>query len=407
MFKNQELTKKQIVEILLVILVMGVLLLVSDYIKANYKFDGTIERNQAGEGSSTEDLRLSFLDEKQEMTVEVSDKRLSKKQIDKAFSKAIKEIDKTYLGDNKSANDVTTDLDLRTSYVDGLIEAQWKFDIYGIIGNNGKLRDENIPEKGEIVNVTALLYYEEEECIYSFSVVVNQKSLDTLEGQLAAINREVESIDENTRTKSSLKLPGEVEGMDLVWKKKMDYRGLQLILLGFAAVGAILIGKRRDAAKAEKEAIEAKEKDYPMIVSELSILMGAGMSFRKALERISAKYLASVKNGGEKKAGFEEIVKTYRKMIDGLGEIQALEELGKNSESKEYRKLSMMLIQNLRKGSKELISSLEKEEKYAFEMRKQRALRAGEEASTKLLLPMAGMLGIVIVVLVVPAIMQL
>ncbi len=67
----------------------------------------------------------------------------------------------------------------------------------------------------------------------------------------------------------------------------------------------------------------------------------------------------------------------------------------------------MLLVQNLRKGSRELLDTLEKEEKYAFEMRKQSAVRAGEEASTKLLIPMAGMLFIVIVVLVVPAIMQI
>ena len=98
---------------------------------------------------------------------------------------------------------------------------------------------------------------------------------------------------------------------------------------------------------------------------------------------------------------------TYRKMMDGMGEIAALEDMGQKSESKEYRKLAMLLVQNLRKGSKDLIATLEKEEQYAFEMRKQRAIRAGEEASTKLLLPMAGMLFIVIVILIVPALMQL
>ena len=66
----------------------------------------------------------------------------------------------------------------------------------------------------------------------------------------------------------------------------------------------------------------------------------------------------------------------------------------------------MLLVQNLKKGSKDLLESLEKEESAAFEMRKQRALRLGEEASTKLLIPLAGMLFIVIVVLIVPALMQ-
>ena len=84
-----------------------------------------------------------------------------------------------------------------------------------------------------------------------------------------------------------------------------------------------------------------------------------------------------------------------------------LEELGKNSESREYRKLSMLLVQNLRKGSRDLLDCLEKEEKYAFELRKQNAIRAGEQASTKLLIPMAGMLFIVILILIVPAILQI
>ena len=407
MFKNKELTKKQIIEILVITSILGIMILVWDFISANYRFDGTIERNQPGKGTITEDLYLSFLDKKEEITVEVSDKKLTKKQVDKVFKKAIKEIEKTYLGENKSANNVTKDLDLRTSYVDELIEAQWKFDTYGIISSDGKLRLENISDDGNVVNIVAHLYYEEEEYIYSFSVVVYPLGIDTYEGQLQAIVKQVKTQDVDTRTKGVMKLPKQVEGMDLVWKQKMNYRGLQIIILGFVAVGALLYGKKRDAKKAAKEAVEAREKDYPMIVSELSILMGAGMSFRKALERISGKYLASIKSGGEKRPGFEEIVKTYRKMVDGLGEIQALEELGKSCDSKEYRKLSMMLIQNLRKGSKELISSLEKEEKYAFEMRKQRALRLGEEASTKLLMPMAGMLGIVIIILVVPAMMQL
>ncbi|CBK75464.1 Bacterial type II secretion system protein F domain [Butyrivibrio fibrisolvens 16/4] len=130
------------------------------------------------------------------------------------------------------------------------------------------------------------------------------------------------------------------------------------------------------------------------------------MSFRKALERIVKRYSDGVNNGQEKRPGFEEILKTYRKIVDGKGEIQALEELGKSSECKEYRKLSMLLVQNLKKGSKDLLESLEKEESAAFEMRKQRALRLGEEASTKLLIPLAGMLFLVIVVLIVPALMQ-
>ena len=407
MLKSHDLTKKNLMEIVLVTTILGLGILVYDFVNTNINFNGVIKRNEAGAGSISENLELEFSDHRQEYEVEVSEQKLSEKEIEKNFDRAIREIEDSYLGENRSANNVTYDLILETEYVDGLIEASWKTSPYGIISRDGKLRAENIPEDGEIVDLQCTLYYEDCERYYSFSVVVNRKSMDTVEGKLEAINRRVKEIDESTRESEIYKLPGEIAGEKLEWKKKMNYRGLQIILLGLITVAGLIIGKKQDEKKAKALRIEELERDYPQIVSQLSILMGAGMSFRKALERITKKYMQDINDGASQKAGYEEILKTCRKISDGKGEIQALEELGKTCECKEYRKLSMLLVQNLRKGSRDLLDTLEKEEKYAFEMRKQRAVRAGEVASTKLLLPMAGMLFIVIVVLVVPAIMQI
>ncbi len=407
MEKTRELTKKQLILILIAILALGATLLIYDFIDTNMRFDGQLDRAEAGAGAVMEDLTVEFLDKNEELKVEISDKRLSEKEIKKVYKKAIREIEETYLGQNSDANNVTYDLDLRSSYADGLIEAQWKFDPYGVISSEGKLNQEEIPEEGVVVNLTAILYYEDQENLYSFSVVVNQMGLDTLEGQLAAINREVKAQDLSTRGKSKLALPKTLGDIKLNWKRKMNFRGLQLMILGGVAVLAIQLGKKQDEKKARQKLLDEKIQDYPMIVSQLSILMGAGMSFRKALERIISKYVTGIQHGKNPRAGFEEMVRTYRMINDGRGEIQALEELAKSSESKEYRKLAMMLVQNLRKGSKDLLVALEKEEKNAFEMRKQNAIRAGEEASTKLLVPMTGMLFIVIVILMVPAVMQI
>lgn len=405
MQKSHDLTKKQLIEIVIVTTILGFGILLYDFVNTN--FDGIIKRKDAGKGILSEELRLEFLDQTKDFKVDVSDRRLSDSQIEASFDKAIAEIEDTYLGENKDANNVTYDINLRSEYVDGLISARWKTSPYGIISSDGKLKVENIPEDGELINIIGTLYYEEDkERVYSFSVLVKRKSIDTVDGQLEAINRAVVEKDLASREKDYFKLPGKVEGIKLNWKRKMDFRGLKIILLGIAAVLALMVGKNLDKKKEAVKRVEEMEKDYPLIVNQLSILMGAGMSFRNALERIVNRYVESVKGGGNKRPGFEEILKTYRKIVDGRGERQALEELGKTCECKEYRKLSMLLVQNLKKGSKDLLDSLEKEEANAFEMRKQRAKRLGEEASTKLLIPLAGMLFIVIVVLVVPALMQ-
>ena len=406
MQKNHDLTSKQLIEIVVVCVALGIGLLIHDYLETRINFDGTIKRSAAGTGNTTEDLELNFLDQNKELSVEVSDKSLSDKEISTKINEAIEEIEASYLRKNKSANEVCYDLNLKSSYCDGLIDAYWTFDKFGLISSDGKLRTEEIPEEGEVVNLVAQLSYEEQTELYSFSVFVCHKSINTLDGQLEAIEKAVKNVDSTTRDKDKMVLPTEVEDMKLSWKRKMDYRGLQVIILGLVTVLGIQLGKKKDEKKAKQLEIAEKEKDYPMIVSELSILMGAGMSLRKALERIISRYNQK-KKSGIVRPGYEDISVTYRKMCDGLGEVAALEDLGMNSESKEYRKLAMLLAQNLRKGSADLISCLEKEEKYAFEMRKQRAIKAGEEASTKLLIPMAGMLFIVIVILVVPAIMQM
>ncbi len=393
-------------KILIACLVLGLGMLVYDYFSLRVSFDGMLKRNEAGRGPLTDELELHFKGNDRDYEIEIAEKGLSKKQQKKLFAQAIKELESSYLGKNKTPDKVIYDLNLQKSYCDGMILAEYKFDKYGIISDDGRLQYENIPEEGEVVGIVAELMYEDVSELYCFNVVVMQPGLDTITGQLKAIDKAVEKADKATRTKDYITLPNTAGNMQLKWKKKMNYRGLQVMFLGMVAVAGLMLGKKRDEKLVEKKRLEEKERDYPRIVSELSILMGAGMSFRNALERITSKYNAT-KNSGQIRPGYEEMALTYRKIVDGMGEIAALEDLGMKSESKEYRKLAMLLSQNLKKGSKDLLDSLEKEERYSFEMRKQRVIREGEEASTKLLLPMAGMLFIVITILVVPAMMQM
>ena len=66
-------------------------------------------------------------------------------------------------------------------------------------------------------------------------------------------------------------------------------------------------------------------------------------------------------------------------------------------------KLGTLLSQNIRKGNKDLLLKLRQEAAVALEERKNRARKAGEEAGTKLLLPMMMMLCIVMVLIMIPA----
>ena len=66
-------------------------------------------------------------------------------------------------------------------------------------------------------------------------------------------------------------------------------------------------------------------------------------------------------------------------------------------------KFGMLLSQNLRKGTKGLTNLLQREAQEAFEERKNMAKKLGEEAGTKLMIPLFLMLAVVFVIVTVPA----
>lgn len=125
---------------------------------------------------------------------------------------------------------------------------------------------------------------------------------------------------------------------------------------------------------------------------------------RKALERIALDYQIRRKTKSFRaRPAYEELLYTWQEMESGISEGNAYEHLGARCQGTSYRALATLLTQNLKKGSKGLLELLEQESSEAFEERRRRARAEGEKAGTKLLLPMMLMLGVVFLLILVPA----
>ena len=146
--------------------------------------------------------------------------------------------------------------------------------------------------------------------------------------------------------------------------------------------------------------------EYPAFVSKLTILMGSGMTLFMAWKKIAESYVSRREN--EKMPEhplYEEICVTCREVESGMGEQHAYERFAERIGLQSYRKLCSILTQNMRKGTAGLLLLLEKECQQAFEERKNIAKKYGEEAGTKLLFPMMLMFGIIVAVIMIPAMM--
>lgn len=127
------------------------------------------------------------------------------------------------------------------------------------------------------------------------------------------------------------------------------------------------------------------------------------MTVRTAWERIALDYQEVKEKGGEVRPAYEEMLQTYYQMRSGTPEGKAYEEFGRRCILQPYLKLAGLLEQNRKTGTKNLRHLLQIEMSDAFEQRKNLARRQGEEAATKLLIPLFLMLGVVMVIVVVPA----
>ena len=131
------------------------------------------------------------------------------------------------------------------------------------------------------------------------------------------------------------------------------------------------------------------------------------MTVFAAWRRITANYEEKCRQmSGAEHPLYEEMKLTCREVDSGVSEMRAIERFGERVGLHRYRKFCSLITQNLQKGTRGLGQLLECEAADAFEERKNLAKKYGEEAGTKLLLPMLLMFGIVVVIIMVPAMMS-
>ena len=97
------------------------------------------------------------------------------------------------------------------------------------------------------------------------------------------------------------------------------------------------------------------------------------------------------------------MVYTCRELLSGVSEGAAYEHFGRRTGLQEYIRLSTLLMQNLKRGNGTLLERLQEETQKANEERLQQGRKLGEEAGTKLLVPMVLLLAVVMIVLMIPA----
>ena len=239
---------------------------------------------------------------------------------------------------------------------------------------------------------------------YRIYVGIVPRALSRYESLLLKLQQAITTEDEGSLGENMLSLPTEIDGQRIYYSEHEDRSYLLLPLLGVIAAMAIYM-RQGQARQTEKKQREARLMlDYAELVSKLMVYIGAGLTVRNALETISQHFDALIARGiKEDRPLYQELRTMVIQFRRNMPESEIYLSFGRRVNLKPYTKLVSLIEQNRMNGARNLRAMLELEMEDAFEQRKTTARRLGEEAGTKLLLPLFIMLGIVMIIVIVPA----
>ncbi len=386
---------------------LSLMLCISSGAEVKITENGSLERSDFGGKEYSVDLVASDEsgNELGQYHLPVETRVFTDEETEKLFELASKELEIVVLNGNESFDRVTTDLDLAEKLEGFPFDIRWKLDNYEVMHFDGRLIEEKIPEEGVVVELVANYSYKDLRYQQVFYANIMPKVLNPAQRVYVEIEKMLHSADEESAEDGEIVLPESYEDHKIIWSQKLKDNSLLLLLLTLIGGAASYVLKDKELKKTMEERQQELLADYPQFVSKLVLYMGAGMTVRNVFEKLSSSYVKKREKGAEKRYLYEEILRVNRELRTGASESEAYERFGARCATKQYTRLSTLLSQNIRKGNGELLVLLSEESKKAFEERMDKVKKTGEEAGTKLLLPMIIMLVIVMAMIIVPAYM--
>lgn len=351
-------------------------------------------RPDIGQEDREESLYVTIGEKKVPFTATVKARKRTAQENKDLLERAKKELQAGLKGENDSLDAVTKPLHMPSSAAGGEIVVSWSSDCPEILSYDGSLGEE-IPKEGKTVQLEAVLSGDDMAERFTVQVFVLPLADTSLQGRLT----EALQAENPEETKATYTLPATLGDQPLLWYKKGNDPALY-IAGGILAVGFLLPRHRKEQQKEARKKYQASLLQmYPTLVSQLVLYMGAGMSISQTFRR-----LAEGKQGRQPGALEQECQHFVRELAQGIPEQEALYRLGERSSLWEYRTFCGMLIQNRSRGNDSLLPMLQAEAQKAFAERQRRARVLGNEAGTRLLMPMMLMLLVVLILVLFPAI---
>jgi len=353
-------------------------------------------------GTKYETVSVSLDDVTEEWTLEVEARKKTEEEIEEAFSETVRNIYRM-LGAGEGEKAVLTEsvelprYDSKTG-----VNIRWISSEPSAVSKEGVVQRAPLKQPCEIT-LQAHMSFGGESREHWFYAEVPPFGAESTEAVLYEAEAYLKTLEKETQDADGFYLPDAIGTVTVGTKKESGAVLKWIIAAALFLPLAVVIAKRQEKEqerkKREKECLSA----YPQLITKLTLYIGAGLSLRGAWERIATDYREKAEASKETDVVGEEVLLLAGELKNGTSEVKAYEEFGRRIGLKPYLRCVSLLVSQLQKGSGILRKSLEGEVRLAWEMYREQVTKKGEEAQTKLLFPMMGMLFLVMAVIMIPA----
>lgn len=272
-----------------------------------------------------------------------------------------------------------------------------------IIEDSGKVNPPSKDEGNKSVVISSYLMRKEDNAVIWSKEFEGSVLAQEINNSAAAENT-IENVEQIMKYgEKDITIPEKVGKYEVNWSVDKNYFKY-IILILIIIVGGVVFAYLDLFTKTEKRIQLKKEHilyEFPEFLNKLLLLVNAGNNVKDAWLKISSE--------ANKNNYFYELVKetAYDMREAGTSEVEAYEKFKEKCGVKEVSKFINTVKQNLRKGSSELADRLEELAKDCWSTRVNITKERGKQASTKLLLPMFIMLIAIMIIVGMPAVIQI
>ena len=393
--------KKEKVQLICIGIIVAVALLCLAVRNKESKEEEAIWIDRPKGGTKKQELSLVFEEKEEALTLEVRARERTEEEREAVFSETLRYLREYLEVTEKDRVTVKKSLSLPQYLPETGADIRWDSMEEEILLSDGTVKREGLTAETE-VTLRVYISYGEETREHRFFVTIPPYETDSAEAKLYRAKEALLRLEEETSGEEGFYLPQDILGVGVrMPEEKFSLAVVLVVLLMFLPV-AVMISKRQEREKERKKREEELLEAYPRLITKLTMYTGAGLSLRGAWERLAAE-CREQKGHEKKKAVNEEVILLAGELKNGTPEARAYEGFGRRIGLKPYLRCASLLVSQLQKGSGSLREGLENEVRMAWELQREHAAKKGEEAQTKLLFPMMGMLFLVMGVVLIPA----